>query len=188
MKAKINIYEICSDSPSSARGFFRSRISKLFLTLIFGLFLLSSINAQTVMSLESAKQSLEPSSAAHLQSLVTDLHSNVYVSQGEFKTYGEGSPVVAICDAASVNLLYGNNPALSQVELINVAANSASELPSSIDLTQLEGLADLKYLFVVFEYDACGGSADGCLASILEGIIQGTSSQITVIYSLSIPE
>lgn len=188
MKSKINISEICGDSLASIRGLFRSRSSKLFLTLIFGLFLLSGINAQTIMSLESAKQSLEPSSAEHLQSLATDLLPTAFLAEGEIATYGEGGPVVAICDAASVFMLYGNNPTLGKVELINITANSASELPSSIDLTQLEGLADLKYLFVVFAYDACGGSSDACLASKLSDIIQGASSQITVIHNLSIPQ
>ncbi|GAB1454296.1 hypothetical protein MASR2M47_43520 [Draconibacterium sp.] len=188
MKSKINISEFCGDSLTSVRGLFRSRASKLFLTLIFGLFLLSGINAQTAMSFDSAKQTLEPSSAEHLQSLVTNLHPNVYLSQGGFKTYGEGSPVVAICDAGSVNMLYSGDPVLSQVELINIKANSASDLPSSIDLTQMQGLTNLKYLMVVFAYDACGGNTDACLASKLEGIIQGTSSQITVLFKLSIPQ
>jgi hypothetical protein len=85
-------------------------------------------------------------------------------------------------------MLYSNNPVMSQVELLKITANAESDLPASIDLYQLEVLSNLKYLLVEFEYDACGGSPDGCLASILEGIIQGTSSKITVIYSQSLPE
>jgi hypothetical protein len=188
MKTKIGLSENCRERLSSIKGLFLTRVNKVFITLLLGLLFMSGIKAQTIMSFQSAMQTLEPAAAANLQSLVTDLHPTAYLTQGEITTYGEGAPVVAICDAASVYLLYGNNPTLSQVELINVTANSASELPSSIDLTQLEGLADLKYLFVVFAYDACGGSADGCLASVLEEIIQGTSSRITVIYNLSIPQ
>ena len=165
--------------------------NKLMRVIFIMLFIIgSAINgySQTIMSYQSAMQTLEPSAAAHLQSLVTDLHPSVYLTQGEITTYGEGAPLVAICDAASISLLYGDNPVLNQVELINITANSAAELPTSIDLTQLQGLAELKYLFIVFAYDECGDSSDDCLATKIEGIIQGTSAQITVIYNLSIPQ
>jgi hypothetical protein len=188
MKAKTGISVDFGNKLPLGKGSFITRVNKLFLTLVIGLLFMSGIKAQTIMSFQSAMQTLEPAEAAHLQSLVKNIHPTAYLSQGEITTYGEGAPVVAICDAASINMLYGNEPFISQIELIRVSANSMSDLPASIDLNQLEGLTDMKYLYVVFEYDACGGSADGCLASILEGIIQGTSSQITVIYRLSIPE
>ncbi len=188
MKAKTGLTENCSDRLIPKKGAFRSRVNKSFLTLILGLLFFSGINAQTIMSYQSAMQTLDPPAAAHLQSLVADIHPTAYLTQGEITTYGEGEPVVAICNATSISMLYENIPELSQIELIRITANSASDLPASIDADQLQGLTDLKYLFLVFAYDECGGSSDACLASIIEGIIQGTSSQITVIYSLSIPQ
>lgn len=188
MKAKTGFTENCSDRLTLKKGTFRSRISNLFLIILLGLFFVSAMTIPVLMSLQSALSSFEPATAAHLQSLVTDTHPTAYLIQGEITTSGEGAPVVAICDAVSVNMLYGNNPALSQVELVKITATSISVLPSSIDMAQLEELPNLRYLLVEFAFDACGGGADDCLASIVEGIMQGTSSQVTVIYSPSIPQ
>jgi len=165
-------------------------IISLWFVLIAGVLSSQTVN-QLDFQISTMLSSSDPSVVSqgqHLQSLVTNMHPTAYLTQGEITIYGEGAPAVAICDAASVSLLYGNNPTLSQIEIIRFTVDTDSELPSSIDLTQLLGLADMKYLLVVFAYDACGAGSEGCLVSIVEGIIQGTSSQITVMYSLSIPE
>jgi hypothetical protein len=188
MKAKTGLTENCNVRLSQIKGYSRSCVNKSFLALIFGLLFFSGIKAQTIMSYQTAMQTLDPPAAVHLQSLITNIHPTAYLMQGVMTTYGEGTPVLAICDAVSVSMLYGNDPVISEIEMIKITANTLSDLPASIDLTQLVGLSDLKYLYLVFAYDACGGSTDSCLASIVEGIIQGTSSQITVIYRLSIPE
>jgi hypothetical protein len=188
MKTKIGLSENCSERLSSIKGLFLKRVNKVFLTLLLGLLFVSAMTIPTIMSLQSALNSFEPLTAAHLESLVTDEYPTAYLIQGEITTQGDGASVVAIFDASSIDMLYSNNPVMSQVELLKITANAESDLPASIDLYQLEVLSNLKYLLVEFEYDACGGSADGCLASILEGIIQGTSSKITVIYSQSLPE
>lgn len=186
MKANASLSENYNDRLSSKKGSFLSYVNKLFLTLLLGLLFVSGINAQTAMSFEKAMQKLEPAEAAHFQSLLSSIHPTAYLTQGEKRTNREEDPMVAVTDAASLNMLYGNSRALSQVELIRIAANSSNDLPASIDLIQLERLTNLKYLLIVFNYDACGGGTDDCRASIVEGIIQGASSQITVIYSYTI--
>lgn len=189
MKATIPLCEKCGDRLSTNKRFLQSYINKSPLLLLIALFLVSGIQAQTIMSFQNAMQTLEPSAAAHLESLVTEIHPTAYLTQGEITTYGEGSPVVAFCDAASIDILYGNDPVISQAELINITLNSINNWPVvPIDLTQLEALTNLKYLLIVFEYDACSGGAETCLASLVEGMVQGISSQITVIYQLSIPQ
>lgn len=188
MKSKSTIIEEFDDRSIAQKASRLASVRKLFVFLILGLLLMPVVKAQTIMSFESRLHSLDLAGASHLQSIATDLFPTVYLSQGELKTYGAGSPVVAICKGSSVNMLYGNNPELVQVELINITVNSSSELPSSIDLTRMQGFTNLKYLMVVFAYDACGGKTDNCLASKLSGIIQGNSSTVIVLYKLSIPE
>ena len=188
MNTRIASIKNFGDKLSVGKGSFPSLVNRSIIILLFGLFFVSGIHAQTVMSYESVMLSLELDEAAHLNRLATDLHTTAYLMQGENTTYGEGPTVVAICDAASLSMLYGNNPDLNQVELVRIAVSSLNELPTSIDLNRLNNLTNLKYLFVVFEYDACGSHTDGCLASIVEGLIKGTSSQITVVYTLSIPQ
>lgn len=188
MKAKFTNLKIYSDRATAQKVPKQSFVNKLFLTLIFGLFLLSGMNRPGYMSYQMALQMLEPAPANHLESLVTDVYPTAYLTQGEITNQGDGVPVVAIFDAASVNMLYSNDPVLNKVELVKITANSESDLPASIDLPQLEELPNLKYLLVEFVYDACGGGAENCLNPILWEIITGTSTQIMVIYDHSIPE
>ena len=186
MKAKFNVSEICGDCLSPGKGSFRSRVSKSLLTLILGLFLLSGMNRPGYLSFQAAMQLLETATAEHLESLVTDTQPTAYLTNGEITTSGGAASIVATCDAASVNMLYENNPALSHVELVKFTVSSPDGLPASIDLKQLEELASLKFVLVEFAYEACAGNTEGCLNSILWGIIAGTSSQIIVIFSPSI--
>ncbi|MDD2528336.1 MAG: hypothetical protein PHT26_09915 [Lentimicrobiaceae bacterium] len=188
MKTNIGLSENCSERLSSIKGLFPKRVNKVFITLLLGLLFMSAMTIPAYMSYQMALQMLEPAAAAHLESLVTDVYPTAYLVQGEITTQGDGAPVVAIFDAASVNMLYSDNPALSQVELLKITANTESDLPASIDLLQLEVMPNLKYLLVEFVYDACGGGAENCLNPILWEIITGTSTQIMVIYDHSIPE
>ena len=188
MNAKNARIEIYGGKLSVGKGYFPSLVNRSLLILLFGSFFLSAMTIPTYMSFQTAMQLLEPAKAEHLQSLATDVYPTAYLTQGKITTTGVEASRVVICDAASVHLLYGNNPALSLVELIKITASSPNDLPTSIDLTKLEELTSLKYLLVEFEYDACGSHTDGCLASIVEGLIKGTSSQITVVYTLSIPQ
>ena len=188
MKANTRLSENCSERLSPKKGSFQSHVSNSFIIILLGLFFVSAMSRPVYMSFQTAMQMLEPASSAHLQSLVTDTHPTAYLTKGEISLERDGSPIVAVCDAASIHLLYGNNPALSQIELIRITATSINGLPDAIDLNQMGGLPNMKYLLVEFAYDACGGSTDDCHNSILEGIMQGTSSQITVIYSHSFSE
>ncbi len=188
MKTKSSISEIDGDRLTTQNASNKALFRKLFLILILGLLFLSVVKSQTIMSFEIGLQSMDASSAAHLKSLAADINPNIYLGNGELKTFGQGLPLVAICDGSSVNMLYGNDPALSQVELITITVNSANELPSVIELSRMQGLTNLKYLLVVFAYDVCGGKSEGCLESKLNGIIQADSSPVNVFYKLSIPE
>lgn len=186
MKANTSLSENYSDKLSPKKGSFQSHVSNSFIIILLGLFFVSAMSRPVYMSFQTAMQMLEPASSAHLQSLVTDTHPTAYLTKGEISLERDGSPIVAVCDAASIHLLYGNNPALSQIELIKITASSINDLPASIDLNQLEKLTNLKYLLVEFGYEACDGNSDICLNSILKEFIQGISPQITVIYSPSV--
>lgn len=187
MKAKTGISVNFGNKLPVEKGSFLTRVNKLFLTLVIGLLFMSAMSIPGYMSYQMALQELEPAAAAHLESLVNDQNNTAYLIQGEINI-GDGLCHVAIFDAASINMLYSNNPGLSQVELIKITADAESELPTSIDLLQLEVMPNLKYLLVEFNYDACGGNTEGCHNSILRGIIEGASTQIMVIYNQALPE
>ena len=167
--------------------FGKINVWKILPALIF-FFLANTINAQTIQSFENSIGEMDEVNSAYLQSLVRDLHTSVYLDNGIASVHGDGLPVVANCDAGSIQMLYGNNPAFRMVELLGVTINSADELPGAIDLNRLRGFENLRYLYIVFAYDACGDKSDDCLAGILAGIIRGADSPSIVLYRLSIPE
>lgn len=153
------------------------------------------VNAQKIEEyhslLSKMKSSGDPAMVAegnHLQSLVTDLHPIAYLNWGQQKKYGEGAPVVVSFDASSVNMLYGNNPAFSMVELMKINIGKPQELKQAIDLDRLGKFESLKYLLIVFEYDVCGGNSTACLPSLVRDAARGEESPVTVLYMLSIPE
>jgi hypothetical protein len=188
MKTKITIPKIYRNRLTAQKASYLKPVRKLILCLIFGLFFLSGVNAQTIMSYKSGLQSLDPSTAAHLQSLVTDIYPSANLCNGELITYGNGSPVVAICDATTVNMLYDDDPTLSQLELIRITVNSTGDLPSELDFTRMQGLTELKYVLFVFAYDTCGGRTDDCLGEIVNRMIKGDNSILLALYTLSIPD
>ncbi len=156
----------------------------------------TQISAQNIQSLDNYKTSLEPSTAEHVQSLVTDLLPSVFLSKGEVTTYGTGDPLVVYCDATSIHLLYESNSLFKHAEMLRMKINAPEELPSYLDIAGLHGFENLKYIFFQFTYNACGDSSDQCLGSKLGSIIvqsntRGTtvmkqvSPQLSVIYQLS---
>lgn len=188
MKANTNLSEAYNDSLSRKKGVILLHVNKSFLILLLGVLFMSAMTIPVYMSLQTVMEVLEPAASEHLESLITDVHPAAYLTHGKITTTGEEASRIAICDAASVNLLYKNNPALSSVELIKFTPGSTNDLPTSIDLPKLEELKSLKYLLVEFEYDPCVEKTNNCFSSILTSIIQGNSTQITVIYNHSIPE
>ncbi len=188
MKANNSLSENYNEGLFPKKGSILSHVYKSFVILFIGLLSVSAMTVPTYMSFQTAMQLLEPASAAHLQSLVTDTHPTAYLIEGKISTNGKEAPITANCDAASVDMLYGNNIVLNQVELIRIKASSINDLPTSVDLIKLEELTSLKYLLVEFEYDACLGSTENCFSSILQDFLKGNSSQITVMYSHSISQ
>jgi len=153
------------------------------------LFMLNAgILAQTALSFDYQLANTTPEESVRLQSLTRDLHPTVYLTNGEQKVIGQGSPLLVICDAASVNLLYKETPAFNQVELIRLTINSPEEQNMMVNLLQLKSFSSLKYIYLLFSYDACGGRTTNCLAEKVGGMVQGVSSPLTILFSLAIPE
>ena len=162
---------------------------------IFAAFLLIGVGqiaqGQEIMHVEEAVSEMLASDdpdifaeGMHLQHLITDVQPAVYLTNGQIAAYGHGTPKVVFSDTSSLNMLYEGHALFSQAELIRITVNAAAELPANINPSQFQGFDELKYLYVVFSYDACGGESDVCLAGILGTLIQGAG--IPILYKLSI--
>lgn len=157
---------------------FYNKQLKIFIAL--GLILIFS-------SVLRAAEPLQNSENHRLQSLVSNHHPAVYLMESEMKVYGD-NPVVLYADAASVSLLAGRQEAFETVELITLKLTAAKDESAKINVSQLGAFANLKYILVQYEYDACGGG-DACLDKKADAAVTlPADSEIEVLYKLSIPQ
>ncbi len=157
----------------------------IFLPALLIFLTMNQLSAQSIMGLNAYLGKLDPGTAGQMKSLMADLRSTAFLSQGRLTTYGLSGPVVTRCDAASVRLLYKKNPLFQQVELLRFEIMSPDELSLSLDLNRLQSFTNLRYILVEFAYDACGGKSESCLANLVANRIKGGKSPVVVLCKLS---
>ena len=144
----------------------------------------STLHAQDLMELhgylEQLKASADPakvSDAVHLESLISDFQPTIYVGKS-IVAHNEKRPVCAEAKSGSIDGLTAENPLFSQVELITIRLQSASEMNFVLDLSKLISFTNLKYVCFLCEFN-CG------IEDVQKLFIPKTG--ITVTYRLSIP-
>jgi hypothetical protein len=165
------------------------KMIKVWRLLPFLILLLSltNISAQSIEKLNDRLEFPKVEDNPNLKSLVGDLHPSVYLEQMQQKKFGKDYPLIAFCDAASVNMLYNENPDFNMVKMIELKINSTGDKDVTIDLSKLQSFSKLKYLCIIFTYNPCNGQSDDCLANIVQGMVNGNMSGVSVVYQLSIP-
>lgn len=123
-----------------------------------------------------------------LKSLAGDLYPSVCLVNGKVHVYGPGSPVVLECDPVSVDKLFNNRADFSRIELIRITLESREDEVMNLDLSRLQGFENLKYILLVFGYDACGMKNEACLKGKAGNMVHGTRPEVEILYVLSIPE
>lgn len=123
----------------------------------------------------------------NLQSLVYDLHSTVYARSGQLTNPLGGIPLVCDSDVASLWQLYEPNYLFNQVELLIVKIQQPGDLSSFLNLTNLEGFSNLKYLLFVCKFYPCQNPDPACEISLISQMISGSNESIEMIlYQVSI--
>ncbi len=125
--------------------------------------------------------------SSELVSLATELHPSIYLNDGVYKEFGNGAAKVLNTDVASIPMLYEENGAFSEVELIRINIRSAADEAAKINLEQLTAFENLKYVLFVYQYDVCGDNGDSCLKAKTDEKAATAESDIQVLYLLSIP-
>jgi len=161
---------------------------KWFFSISFCFFLLIALSfqgyAQSPVSSEKALKIYGIS----LQDLVTGLNPTLFISNGEIKTTGQGSPEVVICDGSSASLLYRSNPSFKKVKLLRINIPSPKEIPDPIDLEALQGFENLQFVYFVFGYDVCGDGSASCLGEKVSGLLPGHDGAVITFYEITIAQ
>ncbi len=172
-------------------GMKKIRVWKVLPALIF-ILISTGLSGQRPEKLKDALIVVDAEEGPNLGSLVKDVHRAVYLNDGNQVIAGKDTPsedvMVAFCDAASVNDLYENNPAFRQVKLLRIEISSTAENSVRLDLSRLNSFVNLKYIYFLFSYNACGNNSNDCLEVIVRGMVTGQRDRVRIIYELSIPQ
>jgi hypothetical protein len=180
--------------------------------LFFLLFSNSAANAD-VLKTQTNNQSLDPgfeqNSASHvlrfdaddqitfipinqiidnepgLRNLLYGVNPTIYVTTEGIAQSSFEIPTVLNCKGNSINLLYQENELFNNVRAIVIMINNSNY--SALDLSLLASFQNLEYILISFTFDVCNNNTDNCLLSLLQNMVQANSSDITILYELSIP-
>lgn len=154
----------------------------------------ASKTALTQIDVQIATMKASPNAAVvsegeRLNSLISDLHPTVYINaDGSSAAYGDGSPVKVECDANAVDALYQTTQNVSEVELIIVRIKEQNSMRSPMNLSGLAGYGNLKYVYLLCEYDVCPEFKQSrtCVEDRLSPMFQGSGNYLRL-YKVSIP-
>lgn len=138
------------------------------------------------------KASGDPSVRAeglHLESLVYDLHPTLFYENGQITGTPEGLPVRVNSDVASMGMVTtaGN---YQQVEILVIRIQSDNDLMFRINLSELSGYSNLKYIFFLSSFEICQDqvSRQDCeIEKISRMVNRNGNNRVLVTYSVSIP-
>lgn len=172
-------------SEGSKAGSLRRFVQCISVVLFIVLFALNS-SAQTLQEYGVLVAGMNASSdpnvraeAAHLDSLVFQVHSKMYLKNSVQNFSGQTAPVCLQTDDESIGMLSVTDPLFHTVELITVKINSPGDLNFVLNLANLPGFEQLKYVQFRCSYP--------CDPEVLSPLFTGNNPGITVFYLISIP-
>lgn len=102
--------------------------------------------------------------------------------------FGDQTSKVLFCQSSSFEKLYELNQDYQSIEIIRINVSNSGELTYSLDYKKLESFASLKYIYIEFQYDVCGGLSQSCIAGYASAMIQNSSPKVKLLYKLDIIE
>lgn len=118
--------------------------------------------------------------AAHLESLIYDVHPKLYLNENGIINNNVSNPVCINAEPEALNYLYEPNPLFEQVELITIDISNAYELNFVFDVSALQGFSNLKYIMFYCSYN--------CNPALIRLKMPDNENGITVFYHISIPQ
>ncbi|NWL02697.1 hypothetical protein DM790_17880 [Flavobacterium collinsii] len=150
----------------------------IFLLLFF---LITNFSFGQIENVDSYLTNLEnsgqDSKLSNLKHLLYDLHSAVYASSGEIKTYGN-EPTALFTDNNSINSLNTSVSLKNDIQIVTIKIEKAADLNKSIDLSSFSGFEKLKYIIII--------SKIATTPAAINNLIQNDTSKYVLLYKISI--
>jgi len=156
-------------------------MNKATVIVAFLIFITSALSAQSLKSSAEQIATLNAKDAEHLQSLMKDIQTTVYIENGEMKVFGDGMPVYVKADVNGIKQLSEKNAKFSAVEFLEIKLNNKGEENLALlNPAMVSGLTNLKYILVRSSYELS--------KTQFEKIFSGfDGSGIALFYEVSIP-
>lgn len=150
------------------------------LSIFFSANLLAQENIQRIFDDNSENSNLRTSVTIPDQ-LLHGKNPTIYIENSRIiNVTGETSPkVLKLLDGTSSGLLLDNNNLYSQVEVITITLNRASDLNNRLDLSRINGFPSLKYVYVKCLFE--------CTDQQIRNFLLNTDSVTTVFYKVVNP-
>lgn len=168
------------------------------LSVVFVL-ITSSLYSQTIERLQNKLLLMNSSpskeiknEAARISGLVNDVQPTLYLQQGTQLKYSESvAPVLIISDIRSLPLLYRYNKLFKSVELICVKVESPTEMHEALDISNIKGFENLKYIYILFTSNPCGEGvvANSCYYNTVADMLRNVENfNCKIVYEVSVNE
>jgi len=123
---------------------------------------------------------------SYVAKLALDLKPTIFINENDMFLYGNSNFLVLESPYSKISQLYTEEEIFSTVQLIRIRITEGSDF--TLDLENLQSFPQLRYVWLMFLYDACENGTDGCLLEKTQNIINSGNEDITIIYSLSISQ
>ena len=134
--------------------YFKNNIITSLLFLFFSGQLLAQSTPVKIMEFNSFLNSVNENQKSstnvegkHIEDLIINSQSSVYLSEGQVKTYGD-NPSNLYTDVASLAAIKNSSILKNNIEIVVIKINNKSNLNSRIDLSLFSDFSNLKYIYV----------------------------------------
>ncbi|WP_306350417.1 hypothetical protein [Flavobacterium sp. '19STA2R22 D10 B1'] len=175
-KIILQALKIMNEIYSSLNPKFNLHI-KIFLPVLFSLFISINGEAQEIISLDGSQSK---SAVSTIQKLTENGENNAYFMNGNQINTTLSNPLGIETDLISLNQIFQFNSSLKSAEVLIIHLKNISDLNNTIDLSKAAELKNLKYIYIVSEFNTTPNQLKNKLINI--------PTSVVTYYSISIAQ
>lgn len=134
---------------------YKRQLSLILFQAIILLFMIPSTQAQMVENLETYLGQVDVREATHINMLVNEPPSTLFMYNHIYEMDGESPMVIADVHLNSIEELYGDHDEFENIQLIRIKVRNEEDLDFNLDLDQLKAFSNLRYVYVIITYEMC---------------------------------
>ncbi|WP_343625732.1 hypothetical protein [Flavobacterium lindanitolerans] len=159
------------------------KLSAFLMFMMMNLFLSASASAQNVKvtdykSLLRKNEQTNQGKVSEVQSLVSNLLPTIFLENEKVGSF-DAEAISIETDSQSFSKIVSKDLKTADVQIIKIKLSDKSELNSRFDLSSLNNLPKLKYIYIICPFEVQEAQ--------ISNMFKGTNPRVNVIYSAAIP-